>query len=263
MVNEKREHFVQVGSNTPSANSSKRLPIVFCLDLSPSMKLHNRIEDLNLAIRTFYETMQNDVKALAVLEVAIVTFSSDIILRTEFEAIDSWRDLRFSPVDSGWTNLPEAVLTSIRMLEERVEEVKNGRFDPYLPFLVLVTDGDPDNLADKQEMQKAVEAVQSHCVASRGKNTHLIAPYIIGVGSDVRKETLDPFAERFTREAILINEPDSHSQTALFQEVFAFIGASVRDSLQGERDLGRLYERIRKNTVRKVSDMVYRVRGVL
>ena len=111
--------------------------------------------------------------------------------------------------------------------------------------------------------EKAVEAVQSHCVASRGKNTHLIAPYIIGVGSDVRKETLDPFAERFTREAILINEPDSHSQTALFQEVFAFIGASVRDSLQGERDLGRLYERIRKNTVRKVSDMVYRVRGVL
>ena len=79
----------------------------------------------------------------------------------------------------------------------------------------------------------------------------------------MRRESLDPFAERFTGSAILINERNAARQRTLFQQMFSLIGASVRNSLLGEGDLGKLYERIRKDTMRQASDLIHRVRDVL
>ena len=249
--------------NDMTQNTSMRLPVVLCLDVSPSMSLHNRIEDLNRAIETFYTELHNEPKALASVEVAVVTFSSGLEQNTGFEPLESVRGMRFSAVKQGGSNLPLAVLTSIQKIEARIAEVEEGGFDCYLPFLVLVTDGDPDRTASEESLREAVKAVQSHCVAARGEGQHLIAPYVIGVGEEVRRESLDPFAERFTGSAILINERNADRQRTLFQQMFSLIGASVRNSLLGEGDLGKLYERIRKDTMRQASDLIHRVRDVL
>lgn len=261
----KREHYrpASVKSDLVT-NTTRRLPVVLCLDVSPSMSLHNRIEDLNRAIQSFYQELHEELKALAAVEVDIITFSSKIVLHTGFETIETLRDRTFTPVTDDWTNLPLAVNTAIQAIDDRLAEYRDKNIkDPYLPFLVLVTDGDPDATSDPRELRQAVEAVQSRCVLSSDQNLHLIAPYIIGVGEEVKKESLDPFAERFTREAILINEKDADLQSRLFQQMFSLIGASVRNSLRGESDLGRLYERLRRETMRQTSDLIHRVRGVL
>ena len=79
--------------NDMTQNTSMRLPVVLCLDVSPSMSLHNRIEDLNRAIETFYTELHNEPKALASVEVAVVTFSSGLEQNTGFEPLESVRGI--------------------------------------------------------------------------------------------------------------------------------------------------------------------------
>lgn len=242
------------------SNTSKRLPIVLCLDISPSMSMNNRIENLNDAIKLFYEELRKDQKVLNSVEVAVVTFSTFIEEDTDFEPLEFLYNKTFSVVHEGGTNLSTAVLKSIQKIEDRLTELDNSDIDNYLPFLVLVTDGDPDHVDSQPNLEKAIQAVLRHCDTSRYPE-RLIAPYIIGVGEQVEEASLDRFAEKFTGKAIII-DGDTANQKNLFKEMFAFISNSVKNSLKGNGDLKSLYESIQKTTT-KQTEMIYKKRKIL
>lgn len=226
-------------------NTSKRLPIVLCLDISPSMKANNRIKNLNKAIKLFYDELRKDQKVVNSVEIAIVTFSTEIKENTDFEPIDSLANKTFSAVSKGGTNLSSAVLKSIQKIEERLVELDNSDIENYLPFLVLVTDGNPDQNDDQLNLEKAIQLVLSRCETTKNSE-RLIAPYIIGVGEQVAEASLNRFAEKFTGKAIII-DGDASYQENLFKELFAFISKSVKNSLKGTGDLRSLYESVQKD----------------
>lgn len=239
--------------NSTKTNASNRCPIVLCLDISPSMSVNNRIENLNKAVGVLLNELEKDPKAKNCAEIAVVTFSTEVNIENNglFEMTGYWRGKKFIPVEHGGTNISSAVLKSIELLKNRLEELDNENIENYIPFLVLVTDGDPCETDNKQMQEKAISTVNYHCT-----NHPLIAPFVVGVGEQVAEDLLDRYAEKFTRKAIIL---DSENQDVEFKELFSFIGNSIKDSLNGEDDLGRLYDRIR-GAVNKEANRIDEIR---
>lgn len=238
-------------TNDVSVNSTKRCPIVLCLDISPSMKINNRSQNLNKAVGVLLNELEKDKKTNASAEIAVVTFSTDVTSTSRFEPINYWKGKTFTPLEHGGTNLSSAVLKSIELIENRLDELDGHEIENYIPFIVLVTDGDPCGTDIPANQEKSINAVWQHCVGSP-----LIAPYIIGVGEQVNEALLDRYAEKFTRKAIIL---DDENQDADFKELFAFIGNSIKNSLKGEGDVGELYERIR-GVVKKETGRIDEIR---
>lgn len=211
-------------------NTSKRLPIVFCLDVSPSMgwkegNNSSSIELLNVAVSSFIKELKQHTRARSAAEVAFVTFSTNIEMDTEFKSIISLKTPVFAPVDRGGTQMAQAVLRSIEKIEQRRKQLENSEIGYYAPFLVLVTDGNPDKNDDSSKYYQALAEVNSHCISHVGAS-EIIVPFIIGVGDHVDSETLNNYSKGFTKGYFPIKGNASKAQTQ-FSKVFELISNST------------------------------------
>lgn len=181
-------------------NSARRLPIVFCLDISPSMGWrigNNRasIELLNDAVNQFVDELREDVRACSGAEIAFVTFTHKIEMETEFQSINSIPRQTFKTVNDGGTSLSKAVLRSFEKIEKHRQMLSDAEIPCFAPFFVLVTDGDPDT-ADYEEQileAKALKMMKSHCMNGI-PSSEFIVPFVIGVGDHVNPDTLNRYA---------------------------------------------------------------------
>lgn len=181
-------------------NSARRLPIVFCLDVSPSMGWrigNNRasIELLNDAVNQFVDELREDVRACSGAEIAFVTFTDEVIMNTDFESISSIPRQTFKAVEDGGTSLAKAVLVAFDKIEEHRQRLADAEIPCYAPFFVLVTDGDPDETDDEERMleRKALKEIKSHCMDGI-PSSEFVVPFIIGVGDHVNPDTLNRYA---------------------------------------------------------------------
>ena len=218
----------------PTTNTSKRLPIVFCLDVSPSMRWKSgsnssSIELLNLALDNFITEIQRDPKASTAAEVAFVTFSTNIEMDTDFQSISTIRKSNITTVERGATMMSKAVLRSIEKIEERRRELENSEIGYYAPFLVLVTDGDPDKNDDLKAYDRALSLVHQHCDSHIGAS-EIIIPFIIGVGEHLDEKTLNAYASGFTKGYFPIRG-DGEAVALNFKKVFQMIGNSTKKSI--------------------------------
>ena len=107
-------------------NTSKRLPIVFCLDVSPSMNwdVDNSdiipIELLNDSVNTFIREINSDGRTKSSAEVAYVTFSTNIEVDSQFMPARNLDNIHLKTVREGGTNMAQAVLRAYEKLEQRV-----------------------------------------------------------------------------------------------------------------------------------------------
>lgn len=237
--NEKRIFMAKNDKKAPPLlNSARRLPIVFCLDVSPSMDWempgnNTPMELLNEAVKEFISKLKEDPKARTCAEVAFVTFSTKIELDTEFTSVKSLEIPRLKAVEEGGTNISEAVLRSIEKIEERRRSLEDKGIHYYAPFLVLVTDGNPDgdpNEETKEEAmlrEKSLEAVKSHCTSSVGAS-EIIIPFIIGVGDFTVSKTLTSYSAGFVDGYFPIKGSTGAVTRLKFQEVFQMIGNSTK-----------------------------------
>ncbi|MEE0954245.1 MAG: VWA domain-containing protein [Eubacterium sp.] len=215
-------------------NTSKRLPIVFCLDVSPSMgwRIGNNsssIELLNAAVSNFISELKQDPKARSAAEIAFVTFSTNIELDTEFESVNTIRTPFFAPVEHGGTQMAMAVLRAIQKIEDRRAQLENSEIGYYAPFLVIVTDGNPDKNDDLARYNQALSLIRSHCDSHIGAS-EIIVPFIIGVGDHIDPETLNTYAKGFTKGYFSIRGSASSAQVQ-FNKVFQMIGNSTKKSI--------------------------------
>lgn len=229
------------------SNSAKRLPIVFCLDISPSMRNGTppRISLLNNAVKNFVSELKSNPKTSVSAEISFVTFSTDVYGPTNFECVGNLSVQEFQTVREGGTNMSEALLKSIEYINGHRENLMDAEIGYYAPFLVLVTDGNPDDNDDAEAFKRAKDLIVSHCKSSRGAEG-IIIPFIIGVGDRVKVNTLNELSRGFIDGFFHIKDNTLSTETQ-FSRVFKEISNSVTDSIDLNKSHEQMMNSIRRN----------------
>lgn len=125
---------------TPENMEEKTL-CVLVLDDSGSMS-GSPIEQLNQALLSFAEDIEDDVRLSNGLELALLRFGSDVEVIQEPSLI---YDITMPTLDanSGLTSLNEATREAIRAVEDRKAYYKQSNVGYKRPWIVLLTDGAP------------------------------------------------------------------------------------------------------------------------
>ena len=194
-------------------NPTARVPVCLCLDTSGSME-GQPIEELNEGVHLFYEAIKEDETALYSAEISIVTFGGNA------ECIKDFSSLEIQPEAPklsayGMTPMGEAVNMALDLLEKRKEEYKDKGVDYYQPWLVLMTDGEPNG--DAEELSKAINRTANLV------NQKKLTVFPIGRGKGADMEVLAKFSPK--RSPLKL-------QGLKFKEFFAWLSKSVSKTSQ-------------------------------
>jgi len=228
-------------------NPTTRVPVCLCLDTSGSMSRVVRgnventgetcfvdgktwnvvkggitaIKDLNDGVHSFFDAILSDEVAMYSAEVCIITFGGNgpkVI--SDFKTADQ-QDLSFSLSANGDTYLGEAVNMALDKLEKRKEEYRNKGVDYFQPWLVIITDGEPNG--SPAELEKAITRTQNMV------NNRKLTLFPLGVGPEADMSTLAKFSPK--RTPIKIKETK-------YNEFFEWLSQSVvstSQSMPGEK----------------------------
>jgi len=132
------------GGESPD-NYEQKCLCVLVLDVSGSMA-GSPIDQLNQGLKDFQRELQNDFVAAQRIEVAIVTFGStvDTVVQPKLSADFEMPTLK----TSGSTKLVDGVRMAINVAEERKNWYKATGQTYYRPWVMLITDGEPDSDQD-------------------------------------------------------------------------------------------------------------------
>jgi uncharacterized protein YegL len=134
-------------------NFEQKCPCVLVIDTSSSMS-GEPMKELNKGLTIFKEQILDDHTASNRLEVAIVTFNSQVEVIRPFDLL---KDMAVPELDpKGTTKLVDGVRRGISILNERKEYYKSSGQTYYRPYIILMTDGAPDDDQDTAGLKKDV-----------------------------------------------------------------------------------------------------------
>lgn len=195
---------LQLRHNELADNPTPRVPVCLALDVSGSMA-GTKINELNLAIRAFYQAIRDDEMARISAEIAIVTFGSNVKEVQDFSSIDRQSPPLLTP--SGSTPMGEGVIKSLDLLEQAKRVYSKMGVDYYQPWLVLMTDGAPTD-----DIQAAI--TRCHDLIQRRKLT----VFPIAIGAEANLSILQMFTPNL--EPLRVQETD-------FKRFFTWLAKSV------------------------------------
>lgn len=201
-------------------NPTTRVPVCLCLDVSSSMMEHGKIEELNEGIKLFYNALDDDEVARYSAEIAIVTFGSKVECKADFMALTKCPSPPYLKAH-GSTPLGEAVNMSLDLLETRKRKYQEYGIDYYQPWLVIMTDGDPNG--NPSELERATERT------TKLQNDGKLVLFPIGIGPEANMEILQRFSPKRTPLRLRGLE---------FGKFFAWLSQSVSrtsQSISGEK----------------------------
>lgn len=274
--NKKTDKIVEIQllnkSNSTVLGATKRLPVVFCLDVSPSMNWQidgnsSAIELLNVAVDKFLDEIQRDRAISGIIETAIVAYSSTVEVETDFYPVSRINSIRINTVKKGGTRTGEAVLKAYEIIEKQRKQYEESAVSYYAPYFVLITDGDPDQVPEndplysmfKSEIDESIKTVRDHCHSS-GDSRNIVIPIIIGVGDRIKiggpgYDLLKRYTSDFSK-GFFHAKGNSDDLRINFEKAFNFIGNSVKNSIDiGYRD-SIVIEQI-KEDFRSLDSIVY------
>lgn len=189
-------------------NSTTRLPICLCLDVSGSMG-GAPINELNQAVRMFYDEIRNDEIAVDSAEICIITFGNKVECLADFAtlAVQPYAPQLFA---NGYTPMGEAVNMALDFLDQRKSEYRSKGVDYYQPWLVLMTDGAPNG--DAGELDRAMGRTQQLVM----QNKLTVFPLAIGSAADA-----------YTLQQFSPTHPILRMQGLKFKEFFKWLSKSV------------------------------------
>ena len=132
-------------------NPTTRVPVVLCLDVSASMTIDGRIEQLNKGVQEFFRSVSEDKIAKWAAEICIVIFNNEAKKLIDFNYVEKQKEA-FDALElkaGGNTAMGAAVEMSLSLLEQRKTEYRNKGIDYWQPWLVLMTDGQATDNIDK------------------------------------------------------------------------------------------------------------------
>ena len=215
-------------------NPTPRVPICLCLDTSGSMGAvegdcvqtgetvfvdgvewnvvtggTSRIDELRKGVELFYEGIREDEVAMYSAEICIVTFDSKASCVMDFANIERQKDLP-EFVSQGDTAMGEGVNLALDLLEKRKQEYKDKGVDYYQPWLVIMTDGEPNG--SPEEFNRAIRRVSDMV------NEKKLTVFPIAIGDEANFDTLSSFSPK--RSALRL-------QGLKFKEFFSWLSQSV------------------------------------
>ncbi len=201
-------------------NPTARVPICLCLDVSGSMD-GEPIRELNEGIRIFYDAIRGDETALYAAEICIVAFGGN---RPEcivdFATVEYQGDVAMLDANGG-TPMGEAVNMGLDLLDRRKNEYKDKGVDYFQPWLVLMTDGQPNG--DSGELSRAINRTVKLV------NDKKLVVFPIGIGNEADMDTLRKFSP---------NRTPMRLKGLHFKEFFQWLSQSVSrtsQSMPGEK----------------------------
>lgn len=189
-------------------NPTPRVPVTLCLDTSGSM-MGEKVRELVLGVNLFYDAIDEDDDAHDSAEVSIVEFNSSASLIQDFASIEHLS--RINNIDAtGGTALGEGVNLALDTLEQRKLTYSNAGVLYYQPWLVLMTDGQPNGRLE--ELERAIDRV-TEMVAQKK-----LTVFPIGIGADADMAVLARFSP---------NRPPLRLRGLSFKEFFEWLSKSV------------------------------------
>jgi len=195
-------------------NPTTRVPVVLCLDVSASMTIDGRIEQLNKGVQEFFRSVSEDKIAKWAAEICIVTFSNEAKKVVDFNYVEKQKEA-FEALElkaSGNTAMGAAVELSLSLLDQRKEEYRKKGVDYWQPWLVLMTDGQATDNIDK---------AADRCGKLVDEGKLVVFPLALGRGANL--EELKSFSPK--RVPLRLNENK-------LSEFFNWLSQSVRTTSQ-------------------------------
>lgn len=193
--------------NKHDENFEQKCLCVLVLDTSYSMD-DGSIGELNAGLKRFQDELLKDKTTRDRLEVAIVTFDSDVktiqqpALLTDFSMP--------TLVCNGSTCMIDGISEAIDIVENRKQYYKSHGIPYYRPWIVMMTDGYPDSDQDVEGM------------SSRIKDAHQHKEFVfmgVGVGDNISEDVLKQLAQS--------DFPPMKMQAAKFCEFFTWLSNSM------------------------------------
>jgi len=211
-------------------NSNARLPICLALDTSASMA-GVKLDELNAAIRWFFQAVREDEMAAMTAEVATVSFGGTVQQLTKISGIERQQIPVLSA--SGNTPMGEAVTFCLDLLDQAKREYKELGVDYFQPWLVLMTDGAPTD-----DIARALDRCQQEL-----RNRKLtVIPIAIGADADTAKLAL------FSKSDF----PPLRLQSARLKDFFAWLAKSIQQtsmSNPGDSDASQLAASLKRQAM--------------
>jgi len=196
-------------------NNATRVAICLCVDTSTSMD-GEPINELNRGIQTFVNELLNDEIAKYSAEIAVVEFNSNAEIKLPFTPVSELKSMKSELVADGLTAMGAGVRMAISLLNDRKAYYKQKGIPYYQPWLVLMSDGGPND-------EYVSAANQAHQLS---KNKQLLS-IPIGIGSSARLDVLAQFSA--TVPALEIKNND-------FKTFFKWLSASVVNQSRSNKD---------------------------
>lgn len=136
-------------------NPAPRCPCMLLLDTSSSMA-GAPINELNRGVQQFIKEVQVDEVAASSVELGVITFGEQVKLQSKLTTVEDISGI--SELNAyGNTPMGEAVNLAINELEKRKSEYKRNGVSYYQPWIVMMTDGEPnDNWAGAAQRLRAL-----------------------------------------------------------------------------------------------------------
>lgn len=197
-----------IGADDLVENPTPRVPVTLCLDTSGSM-LGDKIRELVEGVNLFYNAIDTDDDAHDAAEVSIVEFNTGANLIQDFASVE--RLARIDVIEpTGATYLGEGVNLALDTLEKRKSIYSNAGVLYYQPWLVLMTDGQPNG--DYATLERAVQRVTDLVEAKK------LTVFPIGIGADADMDVLKRFSP---------NRDPLRLRGLSFKEFFEWLSKSV------------------------------------
>ena len=130
--------------------SESHMALIFVLDVSYSMD-GLPIDQLNEGLNRFKTEVCQDKQTRDILDVAVIKFNDDHKVVQDFVPIE-YMDYIQLEADGG-TKFTQPIQEALRMADERSRFYRRSGSEPYKPWIILVTDGEPLDSIDAVAME--------------------------------------------------------------------------------------------------------------
>ncbi|MBF2066707.1 MAG: VWA domain-containing protein [Calothrix sp. C42_A2020_038] len=187
-------------------NPEPRCPCVLLLDTSGSMQ-GTAISALNAGLQTFQEELVKNSLAARRVEVAIVTFDSNVNVVQDFVTADLFSPPTLSA--QGLTTMGAGIHKALDLIAERKTQYRTNGIAYYRPWVFMITDGEPQG-----EFEDVVEQAALRLQADEANKR--VAFFTVGVEN----------ANMMRLSQIAVRSP-LKLQGLNFVEMFVWLSASM------------------------------------
>jgi len=175
-----------------------------------------KIDALNAGLRTLKDCLMDDQLAVKRVELAVVTFDSNVNVVHDFVTADNFNPPTLTT--TGMTHMGSGIQKALDMLKERKAVYKANGVAYYRPWVMMITDGEPQGESD-EIVQRAIQRL------TQEENDRRVAFFAVGVaGANMTR--LTEIAVRTPIKLTGLN----------FKEMFVWLSASMATVAQSRID---------------------------